>query len=320
MTVHEAREQSVQLMKSRKMLNQYTNDSERKYFYGYPDNIPWNTEQKGFSDCSSACRAVIRTASGFDIGRNTDQQLRNRMKGLIIEETDGGMPDETKLLPGDCLYFKGNKNHLLDVGHVEMYVGGGQVAGHGEDKGPKIKDMMEYCAKRKKQGKPYFMAIRWIHDGTFDPEAVKGEAHPILRKGMSGEAVKELQTLLIGQDYGCGTWGADGEFGKDTLKAVKRFQAEHGLDVDGIVGPKTWAALDENAANDLTEDAHKEPGEVMVSYGSWRIRSGPGTWYETVGFARAGDKFERSGKEAQGWVGIKYRGDDAWISGKGVIA
>ena len=34
MTVHEAREQSVQLMKSRKMLNQYTNDSERKYFYG----------------------------------------------------------------------------------------------------------------------------------------------------------------------------------------------------------------------------------------------------------------------------------------------
>lgn len=35
----------------------------------------------------------------------------------------------------------------------------------------------------------------------------------------------------------------DGEFGPETLAAVERLQGAHGLEANGIVGPRTWAAL-----------------------------------------------------------------------------
>jgi peptidoglycan hydrolase-like protein with peptidoglycan-binding domain len=41
----------------------------------------------------------------------------------------------------------------------------------------------------------------------------------------------------------------DGLFGRETLFAVKRFQTAARLTVDGIVGPKTWAALDAAVVN-----------------------------------------------------------------------
>jgi cell wall-associated NlpC family hydrolase len=58
----------------------------------------------------------------------------------------------------------------------------------------------------------------------------------ILRLGASGHEVVHLQRLLGVR--------ADGRFGEATLHAVRRFQSEHGLLVDGQVGPHTWAALE----------------------------------------------------------------------------
>ena len=74
-------------------------------------------------------------------------------------------------------------------------------------------------------------------------EYAKATATMLLRKGDSGEDVKELQMFLISKGYSCGASGADGDFGEGTYKAVCAFQRDHGLDVDGIVGPATWYAL-----------------------------------------------------------------------------
>lgn len=66
---------------------------------------------------------------------------------------------------------------------------------------------------------------------------------PTLRKGDEGESVVTLQRLLIKRGEALPKYGADGDFGSETLKAVKSFQKKNGLVVDGIVGPKTWNAL-----------------------------------------------------------------------------
>jgi peptidoglycan hydrolase-like protein with peptidoglycan-binding domain len=59
-------------------------------------------------------------------------------------------------------------------------------------------------------------------------------------KGAEGDLVVWAQEHLIsaGDEV-----AVDGDFGKKTLAAVRAFQADHGLSVDGIIGPETWLAL-----------------------------------------------------------------------------
>lgn len=62
-----------------------------------------------------------------------------------------------------------------------------------------------------------------------------------LSRGMSGDDVITLQGALTARGFNCGT--ADGEFGKKTEAALKRFQAKYKLGADGIAGNGTWGKL-----------------------------------------------------------------------------
>ena len=80
---------------------------------------------------------------------------------------------------------------------------------------------------------------------------VKGSANgsdvsislPTVRKGDSGNAVKILQLALVAYEYNIGTYGIDGDFGFDTESAVRKFQKNSGIEIDGIVGKDTWTKL-----------------------------------------------------------------------------
>lgn len=63
-----------------------------------------------------------------------------------------------------------------------------------------------------------------------------------LRKGDKGADVELMQSRLAGKGYLRKT-EIDGSFGRITLGAVLCFQFENGLDVDGVCGPQTQAAL-----------------------------------------------------------------------------
>lgn len=69
-------------------------------------------------------------------------------------------------------------------------------------------------------------------------------ALPVLRPGMEGDAVRQLQQRLRTKGFYSGT--VDGVFGSQTEAAVRAAQAANDLTVDGIVGPATWRALNLN--------------------------------------------------------------------------
>lgn len=64
-----------------------------------------------------------------------------------------------------------------------------------------------------------------------------------MRKGCTGEDVKSMQILLISRGYNCGKSGADGDFGNDTERAVRAYQTDCEIVVDGIAGLATMSRL-----------------------------------------------------------------------------
>ncbi|MBD1912517.1 peptidoglycan-binding protein [Leptolyngbya sp. FACHB-16] len=66
------------------------------------------------------------------------------------------------------------------------------------------------------------------------------EPYPRVYPWDTGPFVAELQELLSAHGY---PLKSDGEYGWRTEAAVRAFQREHRLRVDGMVGPETWAML-----------------------------------------------------------------------------
>lgn len=136
-----------------------------------------------------------------------------------------------------CLVFQKDPDEKNKMQHIGLYIGNGWVI---------------HCSKEVKQQK--LSAYPWSHYGVL--KGLGGDApvptpsHKTIRKGSTGPDVVECQEDLITLGYDLSPYGADGKFGAKTETAVKQFQTVHGLKADGIVGPATWAALDEAVGPD----------------------------------------------------------------------
>jgi peptidoglycan hydrolase-like protein with peptidoglycan-binding domain len=92
----------------------------------------------------------------------------------------------------------------------------------------------------------HFLALSFplAVDGIVGPRTWARLDPDTIKKGDKGSGVKLAQSIL--KDSGVPTWdpgAVDGDFGPLTEMAVKNFQSDHTLTIDGIVGEHTWRAL-----------------------------------------------------------------------------
>ena len=74
-----------------------------------------------------------------------------------------------------------------------------------------------------------------------------------LSRGSKGEDVRKMQQSLMDAGYDVGSSGADGKYGPATESAVRRYQKNNGLSVDGIAGNNTLGKLyDTNSTSSKT--------------------------------------------------------------------
>lgn len=187
-----------------------------------------------FFDCRGFTYWVIKLVYGFEImGAGATSQWDTKANWRA-QGTIDTCPDDVLV----CL-FQRDKNNKTKMAHTGFGF-------HGET----VECQNGVQHKTKRDGKWTHWAIPACveEEGQPLPEEPKKEEtignRPTLRKGSKGSWVEILQDELISKGYSCGSKGADGAFGDATLKAVKQFQKDHGLTADGVVGAKTWAALD----------------------------------------------------------------------------
>jgi Putative peptidoglycan binding domain len=92
-------------------------------------------------------------------------------------------------------------------------------------------------------------------DGPF-PEGTRD--YPLVAEGNRGDIVVLIQELLLA--WGKKVGGVDGIFGNKTTRAVRRFQADHGITASGTVDNATWRALRERRPRRINWSGRGNPG------------------------------------------------------------
>lgn len=141
-----------------------------------------------------------------------------------------------------CAYYGHLSQVLVRVGDT---VTAGQLIGVEGSTGHSTGSHCHYCIRRGgvKGQQIDICAFSGVPNrkGTYDSTDTAAARN--IKQGCRGGDVKTLQELLISAGYDCGKTGADGICGKNTVSAIRAYQRDHGLSVDGIAGCKTMASL-----------------------------------------------------------------------------
>lgn len=239
-----------------------------------------NSNGKWRFDCVVSIKCILW---GFKADKNLFRGgTKYRSNGVEDFTCNGGVEkystdvsrDFSKLVPGEYLCMKGTKYN-----HAGVYLGNGKVfecttawgirrcmisdinnKGERSYKGVKSvpwtyhgkliyidykdepKPMNQVAILQTKMNEQWNCGL--AVDGHFGPLTTKAcQEHQLTFRINAPIMVKWLQNRLIELGYSVGKSGVDGGFGYDTLNAVKKYQKDHRLKVDGIVGKNTYYEL-----------------------------------------------------------------------------
>ena len=197
------------------------------------------------ADCSGLFAwAFAQLGSYMFHGSNTMWNKYCTDKG---ELKNGQRTDGQPLKPGTAIFthrIKKDKNGKVieDVrGHVGLYIGDGWVIEASGTINGVIKSRIT-ISKWVEWGELKRVDYeKAVDDVVTDPE--ENKTLGTIRRGDKGPVVKYAQQLLMARGYSLPKYGADGDYGAETVAAVKAFQKANGLTADGIIGKKTWEKL-----------------------------------------------------------------------------
>ena len=193
------------------------------------------------ADCSGLFSWAFRKlGSSMYHGSDTMYKKYCTDKGELKK---GKRTDRGTLKPGTAVFVWNGKTYS----HVGLYIGDNTVI-------EAMSTINGVTTSRVTAGKwthwGELAGVDYVNTGNeqlkMNNEQLNAKKRGTIRKGSKGEDVRECQAILDRLGYDLGQWGVDGDFGKDTLAAVKAFQEDHGLVVDGIVGKMTWRELMNN--------------------------------------------------------------------------
>lgn len=240
--------QALQKQKISYMVNKYgtgwKNNSEAKDDNGYMAAY-YGDRWIGHivADCSGLFVFAFQKC-GIRISHSSHYQYTDYCaeKGVLSK---GKRTDGKELKPGTAVFvYKDDRKRYT---HIGLYIGDGKVIeAYGTQKGVILGSVTD--SKWNRWGEMKKVDFSDVETSApEDPEHTTPEApetRKTLSKGDKGEKVKILQEQLLRLGYPLPKYGADGDFGKETETAVKAFQMDYGLTADGVVGAKTYDALD----------------------------------------------------------------------------
>lgn len=177
-------------------------------------------------DAAKAYGGAVYTSNGVP-DQNADQMI-----DVCLDVTE----DFSKIQVGEILWNKG---------HIGVYIGGGLAVEctYRWYDGVQITSVSNLGMKTGSNGRswtkhgklPYVKYEKEKGDYTMEMRNLK--------KGCTGEDVRALQMLLLGNGHDLGAAGADGIFGSKTDVSVRAYQKAKKLTEDGIAGKNTMCAL-----------------------------------------------------------------------------